>query len=228
MSAHYGAPGFRRPQLATPSYPASPQGSSTPVRAGGAPVVRRKALFVAVATLCAPALAAVALAAIGATGGSGQAGMGSLAGTAGLRGTTTPAVSSPDAPVKHMPASRLSDASHQSDAGESPPVRQTKQQGAPTAPSPAPVHHPAPSPAPKPAPKQPHTTPAPHTVSPPSVPTSDPTGPGAPITSGTSSGTSGAPTTDPGTTSGSGSSSHHSGGGTADGYDAYSGSSGGD
>jgi hypothetical protein len=214
MSAHYGAPGFGRPQLATPSHTASSQGSAGSVRSGGAPVVRRKALFVAAATLCAPALAAVALAAIGATGGGGQAGMGSLAAAAGLRGTTTPAVSSTTAPAKHGPAVQKSDAS------ESPPLHHAKQPAAPApSPSPGPIHR-RPAPAPKP-----HAKPAPETVTPPSLPTYDPTGPGAPTASSTTSGTS---TTDPGTTtSGSGSSSNHGGGGTADGSDAYSGSPGG-
>src|SRR3954449_5464305 len=139
MSAHYGAPDLRRPQLATPSFTASPQGSSAPMPGGGAPVVRRKALFVAAATLCAPALVAIALAAIGATGGGGQAGVGALAGAAGppgtptptggggkagmgslagpaaLRGPPTPAVSSPAASTEHKPSGHQSDTSHQSD-----------------------------------------------------------------------------------------------------------------
>src|SRR5882757_9240095 len=98
MSAQHGAPGFRRPQLATPSYTASAQGSAVPAHPGETPVVRRKAVFVAAATLCAPALAAMALAAIGATGGGGHAAMGSLAGTEGLQGTTTPSVSTSTSP----------------------------------------------------------------------------------------------------------------------------------
>src|SRR3954453_23177634 len=99
MSAHYGAPGLRRPQFATPSHPASPHGTAGTPHPRRTPAARRKALFVAAATLCAPALAAVALAAIGATGGGDQAAMGSLAGAQGLRGTPTPEVSSPAPPT---------------------------------------------------------------------------------------------------------------------------------
>src|SRR3954452_7051112 len=102
MSAQHGAPGFRRPQLATPSYSASPQETSISRHPARSNRPRRRALFVAAATLCAPAFAALALAAIGATGGGDQAAMGSLAGTQGLRGTTTPVSSSPPpaSPVK--------------------------------------------------------------------------------------------------------------------------------
>jgi hypothetical protein len=215
MSAHYGAPGLRRAQLATPSYTASPQGSSIPARSGGAPVVRRKALFVAAATLCAPALAAMALAAIGATGGGGnQAAMGSLAGSQGLRGTTTPSVSSPAPATPH----KWDLAARKTDASDSPAAHQVQKHPAPRAPSDTQVNRPAPAPPPL------RVKPAPH-VTAPTTPAYDPSQPGAPTTSGTTSGTSGSSSTGTSGTSGSGSTSGNHGGfgGTADGYDAYPG-----
>src|SRR3954465_15324194 len=149
MSAHYAAPGFRRPQLATPSY--------------AGPVVRRKALTVAVATLCAPALAAMALAALAATGGGDRAAMGSLAGSEGLRGTTTPAVS---------PSPTTRDNEHswtkKGTGSGGTPERQVKRHPVSQAPSPdpAPVHDPA-----RPPQRAPKVAPAPRTqVSPPSLP----------------------------------------------------------
>jgi hypothetical protein len=210
MSAHYGAPGFRRPQLATPSYPASPQGSSTTAHSQGTPVLRRKALTVAVATLCAPALAALALAALAATGGGDRAAMGSLAGSEGLRGTTTPAVSSP-------PATR--DTEHPwtkkgTDSGGM-PERHVQRHPSSRAPSraPTPVHHPAPTHAPK-------VAPAPRAqVSPPTLPAPSPNTPGAPSASNTTSGTPDTSGSASDTSSSTSDSQH--GGGTADGYDAY-------
>jgi uncharacterized membrane protein YgcG len=220
MSAHYGAPGFRRAQLAAPSYTASPQGSAVPARSGGTRVVRRKALFVAVATLCAPAFAALALAAIGATGGGERAAMGSLAGNEGLRGTTTPSLISPPAATQHKQDTVTDEqgtATRKGEAGDSPSTHQVQKQPASKAPPPAPVHRPAPKTRP------PHV--APPRVNTPSLPTSDPSQPGAPTSSGTSSGSGGTSGSGsgPGTTSGSGSSDHGGSGGTVDGYDAYSG-----
>jgi hypothetical protein len=90
MSAHFSAPGFRRPQAATAAYSATAETFSGPSVSTAHPV-RRRALAVAAAMLCAPVLAAGALAAIGASGGTQQAGMGSLAGTHGLKGSTVPA-----------------------------------------------------------------------------------------------------------------------------------------
>jgi uncharacterized membrane protein YgcG len=216
MSAHYGAPGFRRPQLATPSFTASPQGTDLPARSGGAPVLRRKALFVAAATLCAPALAALALAAVAATGGGSQAAMGSLAGTQGLRGNASP-------PLSASPAARDSKdwtAAKKGDSSDWPPTHRVQTQKHPAAKAPAtpaPVHHPAP--APPRAPKPTH-------VRPPSLPTSDPTGPGAPIpsTGGTSGSSSSGTDTGSGSSgSGSGSSGYGGPGGSSDGYNASSG-----
>ena len=98
MSAYHGAPGFRRPQMTTPAYSAAPQGSIIPARSGP-PVIKRKAMLFAAATLCAPALAVAALGGFGATTGGNQAGMGSLAGSAGLRGSTTGAASTQAPPA---------------------------------------------------------------------------------------------------------------------------------
>jgi uncharacterized membrane protein YgcG len=216
MSAHYGAPGFRRAQLATPPYTASPQGSAVPARSSGTRVVRRKALFVAVATLCAPAFAALALAAIGATGGGERAAMGSLAGNEGLRGTTTPSLSSPPAATPHKQDTvTQGTATRKGDLSDS-PTRQVQKQPASKAPAPAPIHRPAPKARP------PHVAPPPR-VTAPSLPTSDPSQPGAPTSSGTSGGSGGTSGSGTGTTSGSGSSDHGGSGGTVNGYDAYSG-----
>jgi hypothetical protein len=174
--------------------------------------VRRKALFVAAATLCAPALAATALAAIGATGGGGnQAAMGSLPGSQGLRGTTTPLVSSPAPATRH----KQDIATRKGDGSDSPAALHVQRHPAPSAPSDTPVHRPAPAPPPQ------RVKPAPH-VTAPTLPAYDPSQPGAPTASGTTSGTSGSSTSGTSGTSGSGSTSGGSGG-TVDGYDAYPG-----
>jgi hypothetical protein len=197
MSAHYSAPGLRRAQLATPSYP----------------VIRRKALFVAAATLCAPAFAALALAAIGAAGGGDQAAMGSLAGTEGLRGSTTPSLSSPPPATQH----KQGRVSEKGDGRDSTAGHQAQKHPVAKAPTPAPAHRPAPTTRP------PHTTPTPQ-VTAPSLPTTDPSQPGAPTSSGTTSGSGGTSGSGTGTTSGSGSgSTNHGGSGGTDGGDAYPG-----
>ncbi len=163
MSAHYAAPGLRRPQLATLP-------------------VRRKALFVAAATLCAPALAAVALAAFAATGGGDQPAMGSLTGTEGLRGTTTPSVTySPSSESAKPKAGTGKD--DFSDTSGSHHVRKHPSEQAPARP---PAHRTPATP--------PHVKPAPKThVNTPVLPTYDPSAPGAPTGSGTTDGTSGYP-----------------------------------
>src|SRR3954470_11033033 len=141
MSAHYRAPGLRRPQLATPSLTASLEDPSISPRSGGSHRPRRRALFVAAATLCAPAFAALALAAIGATGGGDQAAMGSLAGTHGLRGTTTPVEGSPPPASPVKPKSLVKQAA----GNDSAPTREVQHQPASKAPSPAPTRRPAPT-----------------------------------------------------------------------------------
>jgi uncharacterized membrane protein YgcG len=192
MSAHYAAPAIRRTQMATPP-------------------VRRKALFVAAATLCAPAFAALALAAFAASGGSDRPAMGSLTGTEGLRGTTTPSMSaSPSpSPVKYGSGERKGD---WSDSNRSPHVPKHPSSQAPTRP---PAHH-------APATPPPHAKPTPKThVNTPAPPTYDPTEPGAPTSSGTTGTTGGTSGSGSGSTSGSGSGSGP--GGSADGNDAYPG-----
>jgi hypothetical protein len=197
MSAHYAAPGLRRPQMATPP-------------------VRRKALFVAAATLCAPAFAALALAAFAASGGADPAAMGSLAGTEGLRGTTTPSVSdSPSSePVKPETGTGKDD---WSDTRSS---HHLQKRPSPQAPSSPPAHQ-------TPATPPPHVKPTPKThVNTPTLPTYDPTVPGAPTssgTTGTTSGTTGSGTGTSSGSSGSGSGSNSGPGGSADGHDAYPG-----
>jgi hypothetical protein len=105
MSAHFGAPGLRRPQLATPA--SAPVAGATRASQGAhRQRPRRRALLVALGTLCAPALAASALAAIGATSGSGGGGMGTLAGSQGLRGSTAEATTPAPAPVAAKPKVR--------------------------------------------------------------------------------------------------------------------------
>jgi hypothetical protein len=162
MSAHYAAPGLRRPQLATPP-------------------VRRKALFVAAATLCAPALAALALAALAASGGGDRAAMGSLAGTEGLRGTTTPSLSDAQSSQSLRPEARTgkddwSDTTSSRHLRKDPPLQKS-----PSEPPARPPAHRAP------APQRPHVKPTPNThVKTPTLPTYDPTAPGAPISPGTS------------------------------------------
>jgi uncharacterized membrane protein YgcG len=225
MSAQYGAPGLGRARLATPSYTPSPQGSFIPPRSSRPPVVRRKALSVAAATLCAPALCAVALTAIGATGGGDQAAMGSLAGTQGLRGTTTPVVSSSAPSISPDKPDKEGTAFEKGDGSDASPTHRAQGTPEPTAPAEQPARHPAPT-------RPPHSAPAPHThVTPPSVPTYDPTGPGAPTGSGSTGETSGTSGSDSGSDSGSGSSNSGSGSpdynsgsvGSSDGYNAYSG-----
>jgi hypothetical protein len=230
MSAHDRAPGFRRPQLATPAYTASPRGSEIPARSGRRPVVRRKALFVAAATLCAPALAALALAAIGATGGGGHDAIGSFAGTEGLRGTTTPSVSAPS-----PDAGKLDSPKEKSASSDSTVSHHVQKHPSPQAPARPPVHQ-------APATPAPHVKPAPNThVNTPTLPTYDPSQPGAPTSSGTTSTTSGTSGSGTGTTSGtsgsgtsgtgtsgsgtsdSGSGSNGGPGGSVDGFDAYPG-----
>jgi hypothetical protein len=238
MSAHDRAPGFRRPQLATPAYTPSPRGSEIPARSrsGRRPVVRRKALFVAAATLCAPALAALALAAIGATGGGGHDAIGSFAGNEGLRGTTTPAVSAPSPDAGKLDAPKEKHTSSDPTASH----HLQKHPSQPQAPARPPAHQ-------APATPAPHVKPAPNTnVNTPTLPTYDPSQPGAPTSSGTTSttgtsgsgtgtttsGTSGSGTTGSGTsttgtsgsgTYGSGSGSRDGSGGSVDGFDAYPG-----
>jgi hypothetical protein len=195
MSAHYAAPAIRRTQLATPP-------------------VRRKALFVAAATLCAPAFAALALAAFAASGGSDQPAMGSLTGTEGLRGITTPSMSASPSPnpVKYGTGEKKGD---WSDSTGSPRGRKHP---SPQAPARSPAHQ-APATPPthvKPTPKTHVTTPAP--------PAYDPTEPGAPTSSGTTDTTSGTSGSGSGSTSGSSGSGSGSGpGGSADGHDTYPG-----
>jgi hypothetical protein len=227
MSAHDRAPGFRRPQLATPAHTATPRGSEMPARSGSRPVVRRKALFVAAATLCAPALAALALAAIGATGGGGHDAIGSFAGTEGLRGTTTPSVSAPSPDSGPLDSTKAKEKSLSSDSTAS---HHAQKHPAPQAPARPPAHQ-APATPPH------HVKPAPNTnVTTPTLPAYDPSQPGAPNSSGTTDttgGTSGSGTgTTSGTsgsgssgtdTSGSGSSSYGGSGGSVDGFDAYPG-----
>jgi hypothetical protein len=213
MSAHHGAPGFRRPQLATPAFTTSPQASSMPARSGGRPRVRRKDLFVAAATLCAPAFAALALAALAATGGGNQAAMGSLAGTQGLRGTTSPSLNAapPAIPDKGGTANGKSHAS------DSLPVQNGHKHQVQKAPPRDPVHHPSQSP-----PRQIAPAPRPHLNSP-IPPPFDPSQPGAPTgstTTGGSTGTSGTSgSSGSGTSSspGSGSSSLGNSAGSSDG-----------
>jgi uncharacterized membrane protein YgcG len=224
MSAHYGAPVLRRPQFATPAYSPSTQGSSIPARSAPAPAVRRRAMVVAAATLCAPAFAVLALAAIGATGSGGQAGVGSLAGTQGLRGSTeaaTPALTTgATKPSKDELAARKSSAGDRA-------AHHTRHHPAANRPTRSPVHQPAPPPSIHTGRTPPHLSPPTPETAPP-----DPTQPGAPTTSGTtsgsggtsgSSGTSSTTGTSGTTTSGSGSGP---GGGSSDVYDT-SGSGGG-
>jgi len=225
MSAHYGAPGLRRPQLATPSFTASTQTSAIHAPSGVGPRMRRKALFVAAATLCAPALAALALAALAATGGGDRAAMGSLTGTHGLRGTTTPSVTESPTANTHQGTAPVESL----DSSRTPATR--RPQGDPAT---KPAHR---APAHRPAPAPPKVSPAPHShLNTPSLPTYDPSGPGAPTTStsGSTSGTggsSGSGTVTPsGTGSGTGSgnasgtgSDSHGGSGAANPDDAYSG-----
>jgi outer membrane biosynthesis protein TonB len=195
MSAHYSAPGLRRAQLATPSFR-----------------VRRRALFVAAATLCAPALAAIALAALAATGGGNQPAMGSLAGTEGLRGTTSPVVNAPPPATSHKDNMRTK-TSRTSDS----PDHQVQRHPAPKVATPAPSHQPVSKP-----PHQTAPAPTPHLNSPIVAPY-DPSQPGAPSSSSTTptGGSSGSGTTT--TSSGSDSSSHGSSGYPSDGVDPYSG-----
>jgi hypothetical protein len=224
MSAHYGAPGFRRPQLATPAYSAEP--SSMPTRTSGQPVVKRRAMLVAAATLCAPALAVVALGAIGATTGGDQAGMGSLAGTTGLRGST---VAAPSGPTSSPAAADKRDAAKGSTSEPPADTHHARQHPATPAPAPRPSHPRTPPPSNHIGRTPPHTQPTA-----PSTPTYDPTQPGAPTTSGTGSGSGGTTTTSgsgtgsgTGTTSGSGSGSTSGTGsdtsGPSDVWDGYSG-----
>jgi hypothetical protein len=211
MSAHRGAPGFGHAQMATPSYTASTQGPSTGARRGGRPV-RRKALFVAAATLCAPALAALALAALAATGGGDRAALGSLAGAQGLRGTTTPSVHTTPAAKPGQDVQPLKRANADSPAS-GPAQRHPASNAAPT----SPVHRPAPSPPAKVSP-----APRPQAVSP-SVPSYDPSQPGAPTSSGTVSPSDGSSGSSTGSTTDATSSHHGSGSPSPTDADAYTG-----
>ena len=217
MSAHQGAPGLGRAQLATPTHPASTRGPAFGARRAGRPMFRRKAMFVAAATLCAPAFAALALAALAATGGgSDQAAMGSLAGTQGLRGTASPAQTT----IPQAKTDRATEpvTTSKRGPGESAATQPARARPAPKANTPAPVHKPAPTPPHKVSPMPP-----PNLTSP-SVPPYDPSQPGAPtpntVGSGASSG-SGTGTTTSG--SGSGSHGHGDGSGSPDSLNAYSG-----
>jgi hypothetical protein len=231
MSAHYGAPGFRRPQVATPAYSAEAQGSSIPARSAHQPVVKRKAMLVAAATLCAPALAVAALGAIGATTSGNQAGMGSLPGTDGLRGSTTAAPTPTPSPANADERDGTEKGSGKSLAD----THHARHHPATQAPAHRPSHPPTPPPSTHIGRTPPHTEPT--------LPGAyDPTQPGSPTTGSGSDGTlgsgSGAGTgtgsgsgTGTGTGSGSGSGTGTgtgSGSGTgtsgpSDEYDAYSG-----
>jgi hypothetical protein len=196
MSAQYGAPGLGRAQVGTLAYSTAQQGSS--ISTAGRPArITRRAIAVAVATLCAPVVTAGALAAIAAVGGGNHAEMGSLAGAQGLRGTTIGATS-PAPPPATGPADQVSKGgSRQSredsvSSGKSsaqsgthqPEQNPTSGQG-----TRAPTHKPTQQPAPKPPSSGVGLNPSTP------YPNYDPSGPGAPTTSGTSgsttSGTSG-------------------------------------
>src|SRR5436190_17742323 len=202
MSAHTGAPGFRRPQMATPTFSPPTEFPAAPVAPRG-PGLRRKALAVAVATLCAPALAGTALAAIGATGGGDRPAMASFEGAQGLRGSTTPG-----------PASATPNSQPVRLAAAKEPIAEPVSKPTSVAPSspqtqPTPTHAPPRQTAPSP-PRRVQPTPQTRSPSPPTSPV-DPTGPGAPIDP---------TTTGPGTTGGtttSSSGTSTSGGGTSGG-----------
>jgi hypothetical protein len=172
MSAHPGASGLTRPQMA--------------IRAD-ARAIRRRAMAVAAATLCAPALAVTALAAIAAAGGGSDGpGMSTLPGAQGLRGTTEPATvaAAPSASFAEPKERRVSDRAGKraGSAGAHRPAR---------APEPEdPVRTPE-RPA-RPAPERNGGTPQTRAPSYP-MPT---TGPGAPLPSDTSPTSSGTGTTD--------------------------------
>jgi hypothetical protein len=211
MSAHAGAPGLRRPQIATPMYsPRSPAGGRRPRSRARSGLRRRKAIVVAIVTLGAPALAATALAGIAATGAGDPAGMGTLAGSQGLRGTTTPVTVSPSPSADRAPDRHGQKEPHR--VAPSPP----KGHGGPTEPDRAthsPPHRGNPAPQGQP---RPHTrAPSPPTTSP--SYSTNPTGPGAPVSTDESSG-SGSPTSTSGTDSSGG-----SGSGQYEGQSAYSG-----
>ncbi|MDX6605851.1 MAG: hypothetical protein QOD14_391 [Solirubrobacterales bacterium] len=196
MSAHYGAPGLRRPQMATPAFSAVSQGSSIPAPSAGAAVVKRKAMLVAAATLCAPTFAVLALAAIGATGGGNQAGMGSLAGTEGLRGSTVAATTaaSPAQPLKRDATAA------KRNAADPAATHHARQHPAGRAPAHSPTRTPAHPPRPAPS-THIGRTPTHTNSTPPTAPTYDPNQPGAPTSSGGTTGTTGTGGT---TTTGSG------------------------
>jgi hypothetical protein len=222
MSAHYGAPGFRRPQMATPAYSAVAQGSSIPARsAPRPPAVKRRALLVAAATLCAPALAVVALAAIGATGGGNQAGMGSLPGSEGLRGSTTAA---PSAEALSTAGQGKHELTKQKGIGSASHARTHDVRQHPA--SSRPAHRPTPPPSTHTK----RTPPHPVTTSPsPGTSPYDPLGPGSPTGSDSTAGPGGTTTgsgsvTGTGSTSGTGSGASDTGSGsgtsvTSDGWD---------
>jgi hypothetical protein len=161
MSAHSGAPGLRRPQMATPI---------------PAPALKRRAIVAAATMLCAPAFAGMALAAIGATGGSDQAGVGTLAGSRGLHGKATPVAPAPAAPVKRTDVKAKSPAASKahSATGHKDPARSATRPAQP----PAPPTHRAPSP------------PRSRSVPPPTYP-ADPSQPGAPTDTTSTAPTSG-------------------------------------
>jgi hypothetical protein len=188
MSAHTGAPGLRRPQMATPI---------------AAPALKRRAIAVAAAMLCAPALTGMALAGIGATGGGDQPAVGTLAGSQGLHGNATPV-----APPPAAPADRTDVGTKLKPAG--PPKAHSAEHRAPAPPAKQPVQPPAPPTHRAPAQPRSHSTPPP-------VYTTDPSQPGAP-TDTTS--------TSPTTTTGSGgtsttSSTDGSGSGSGSGSNSY-------
>jgi outer membrane biosynthesis protein TonB len=211
MSAQQGAPGLGRAQMATPTFWNAPQGSSIPMKSRPARMTRR-AMAVAAATLCAPAVAAIGLAAIAAAGGGGHPEMGSLAGTQGLRGTTVAATAPAPAGVlgpsiddpKAKPVTTDED---NAAAHKRHPTQDTSSdpQRAPAPTTRAPAHKPPTHAAPQPPPSKVNLNPP----APAPTPSVDPTTPGAP-TSGSTSGAEGG-----GDTSGSSSGSSSSGSSTS-------------
>jgi len=191
MSAHIGAPGFRRPQLAVPAYSATPPDVSGASRARHP--ARRRALAVAAAMLSAPVLAAGALAAIGAAGTGDQAAMGSLPGAHGLRGSTVSTTSFSPQRTSHAETSRESGKNFAAHGARATAPSSSAGGKGSHAPSPGGRAHGVPvpkAPANRPPPSPKTGTTRGGTVGAPTSSPTDPSQPGAPTSSSYTGGTS--------------------------------------
>lgn len=183
MSAQYGAPALSGAQV---------------------PPMRRRAMAVAAATLCAPMVAAAGLAAIAATGGANQSEMGTLAGTQGLRGTTIASDADPSqasGPTIAVPQGAKDGASTTVPKTHPAQAAAKRVERRPPPDTRAPAHKPPLQTPPKPPSSRVNLNPPPPR---PDTTSEDPLAPGAPNPSGSSSGP-GSPSSSPGSNSGPGS-----------------------